>query len=289
MLKKLIRQAKTLKTPSALFVNHPNGYDFDLPDNILVFARGGLSPVLGQGAIHHRHLLNLNLGAPCQLLLDGRRFLLETGSVFLIYPYENHLFMHTDEQIFRLMITFEVKRSDILPERHSCAMLNPESFTLVSNLLKAYQNQARRWDQTLLLTLLLSRIQQDTEKDSTPSAFPESSSFAARVVRYIMNHLDQELGLNILAKQFHISRSHLRRRFQEETGISLGEYIRRSRITKAMYHLNQKEKNIGEIAELCGYSSIQAFSRAFREKINMTPLAYRAKQIALKRNHVLKP
>ena len=137
MLKKLIRQAKTLKTPSALFVNHPNGYDFDLPDNILVFARGGLSPVLGQGAIHHRHLLNLNLGAPCQLLLDGRRFLLETGSVFLIYPYENHLFMHTDEQIFRLMITFEVKRSDILPERHSSAMLNPESFTLVSNLLKA--------------------------------------------------------------------------------------------------------------------------------------------------------
>ncbi|MBP3394301.1 MAG: helix-turn-helix transcriptional regulator, partial [Lentisphaeria bacterium] len=127
------------------------------------------------------------------------------------------------------------------------------------------------------------------EKDSTPSAFPESSSFAARVVRYIMNHLDQELGLNILAKQFHISRSHLRRRFQEETGISLGEYIRRSRITKAMYHLNQKEKNIGEIAELCGYSSIQAFSRAFREKVNMTPLAYRAKQIALKRNHVLKP
>ena len=95
--------------------------------------------------------------------------------------------------------------------------------------------------------------------------------------------------MNIIAKQFHISRSHLRRSFQEETGISLGEYIRRSRITKAMYHLNQKEKNIGEIAELCGYSSIQAFSRAFREMINLTPLAYRAKQIALKRNHVLKP
>ena len=289
MLKRLLKQAITLEAPPALFVNRPNGYDFDLPDNILLFTRGGLSPVRGQGAIHHRHLLNVNLGAPCQLLLDGHRFLLETGSAFLIYPYENHLFMHTDENIFRLMITFEVKRSGILPERHSSAMLNPESIQMLMNLLKMYRNQARRWDLTLLLTLLLSRLQQDTEKDSASPVFPESSSFAPHVVKYIMNHLDQELGLDILAKQFHISRSHLRRRFQEETGISLGEYIRRSRITKAMYHLNQKEKNISEIAELCGYSSIQAFSRAFREKISMTPLAYRAKQIALKRNHVLKP
>ena len=71
MLKKLIRQAKTLKTPSALFVNHPNGYDFDLPDNILVFARGGLSPVLGQGAIHHRHLLNLISALPANCFWTG--------------------------------------------------------------------------------------------------------------------------------------------------------------------------------------------------------------------------
>lgn len=141
MLKKLIRQAKTLKTPSALFVNHPNGYDFDLPDNILVFARGGLSPVLGQGAHSPPASAEPESRRSLPAASGRRRFLLETGSVFLIYPYENHLFMHTDEQIFRLMITFEVKRSDILPERHSSAMLNPESFTLVSNLLKAYQNQ----------------------------------------------------------------------------------------------------------------------------------------------------
>ena len=70
MLKKLIRESKKLKSVSRLFVDRPNGYDFDLPDNILLFTRGGLSRAAAQGAIHHRHLLNLNLGAPCELLLD---------------------------------------------------------------------------------------------------------------------------------------------------------------------------------------------------------------------------
>ena len=283
MLKNLVREAKKLHSSSGLFVDRPNGYDIDLPDNILIFARGGLSPIAGQGAIHHRYLLNLNLGAPCGLLLDGRRFLLETGAMFLIYPYENHLFLHTDEKIFRLMITFEVKRSDILPERHSSAILNPDSVHLAAELLRAYRNGAEKWDLTLLLTLLLSRFRQDTQKDTASVPFPENSSFAPRIVKYIMNHLDKDLGLEKMAKQFHISKSHLRRRFQAETGVSLGEYIRRSRITKAMYHLSRNEENIGEIAELCGYSSIQAFSRAFREKAGITPQAYRSGQLRLRR------
>ena len=102
-----------------------------------------------------------------------------------------------------------------------------------------------------------------------------------------MNHLNGELHLDALAKEFHISKSTLRRHFQSETGISLGEYIRRSRITRAMHLLGKEEKNIGEIAEVCGYSSIQAFSRAFREKSGMTPFAYRSRQFALRRNRAL--
>lgn len=288
MFKRLIREAKQLHSTSGLFVNRPNGYDFDLPDNILIFSRGGRAPVAGSGAIHHRHLLNLNLGAPCTLLLDGHRFQLETGSMFLIYPYENHLFLHTDEKIFRLMITFEVKRSDILPERHSSALLNLVSLRLASALLRAYRNGAERWDLTLMLTQLLSRFRQDTRESSAPlPPLPESGSLAPRIVRHIMNHLNGELHLDALAKEFHISKSSLRRHFQSETGISLGEYVRRSRITRAMHLLGKEEKNIGEIAELCGYSSIQAFSRAFREKSGMTPFAYRSRQSALRRNRAL--
>ena len=279
MLKKLIRQAKAVKAVSAFFVNRPNGYPFDLPDNILIFSRGGLSPVRGQGSIHHRHLLNLNLGAPCELLLDGHRFLLETGSAFLIYPYENHLFMHTDENIFRLMITFEVKNSNILPERHTAAPLSEKSMQTACELLTAYRTGENRWNLTLLLTLLLGRIREDAKGGSIPPPIPENASFSARIVRYIFAHLERNLSLDLLAKEFHLSKSHLRRRFQEETGISLGKYIRRSRIIKATEHLNRNEENISEIAELCGYSSIQAFSRAFREWEHISPIRYRAKRL----------
>lgn len=283
MLNQLLEQARELKPPEELFVNRPNGYDFDLPDNILIFSRGGLAPVRSSGSIHHRYLLNLNLDAPCQMLLDGRRFQLESGSAFLIYPYENHLFMHTDERIFRLMITFEVKRRDILPARRSSALLDDETLELAGKLLEVYRKPAKRWELTLRLTLLLSRLRDSAAGEIELAGIPEGSPLAARVVKHLLNHLESDLGLEALAREFHLSRSQLRRRFREEAGVNLGEYVRSSRAMKAMYYLNRNEKSIGEIAELCGYSSLQAFSRAFRAQTGTTPLAYRLRRLELRR------
>ena len=280
MFKKIIQLAKTLSPPEAFFVDRPNGYDLDLPDNILIFGRGGISPANGPGAIHHRYLLNLNLGTPCRLLLNGHRFLLEEGICFLIYPYENHLFIHSDEGIFRLMITFEVKRSDILPEPHSPVFLTAETTEIAWKLLRLYQSgKADRWELTLLLTLLLAKLKQATVPAEIANPWQGiASSQTGGIARHILSHLDAELNLNEIAARFHVSVSSMRRRFLADTGICLGEYIRRSRIMKAIYYLRQNEKNIGEIAEACGFHSIQAFSRAFREKMGKAPVAYRLSQ-----------
>ncbi len=275
----LIRQARRLVPSGGFFPLRTNGYDFDLPDNILIFSRGGLSPVDGRASIHHRHLLNLNLGAPCFLLLNGQRFRLETGSCFLIYPYENHLFMHTDPGIFRLMITFEVKRADILPKRHSATLLTHETHELASRLLKAYSRKASPWELTLLLTLLLNKLREESAENKLPGGnlLPDSS-VSSEIAKYILAHLNRTLSLERIAGIFHFSVSSLRRKFLAETGITPGEYIVRSRISRAMDELSRNERSIGEIAEYCGYSSIQAFSRAFREKVEMTPLSYRRRR-----------
>lgn len=272
----IIRQIKRIPRPENFFLYRSNGYGFDLPDNILVFSRGGLAPLERRAAIHHRHLLNVNLGVPCFLLLNGQRIRLETGSCFLIYPYENHLFLHTDPGIFRLMITFEVKRTDILPERHSTTLLSPETLDLVSTLLKAYSRKVSPWELTLLLTLLLNKLKEESSGDRLSfGGLAPDASVSSEIAKYILAHLDRPLSLSGIAGKFHCSLSSLRRKFLSETGITPGEYIVRSRISRAMYELSRNEKSIGEIAEYCGYSSIQAFSRAFREKVEMTPLAFR--------------
>lgn len=272
----LVRQVRHIPRPKNFYMYRSNGYGFDLPDNILIFSRGGLAPVESRAVVHHRHLLNVNLGVPCFLLLNGQRIRLETGSCFLIYPYENHLFLHTDPGIFRLMITFEVKRTDILPERHSATLLSPQTLDLVSSLLKAYSREVSPWELTLLLTLLLNKLREEAVASRLPyGGIAPEASVSSEIAKYILTHLDRPLSLSGIAGKFHCSLSSLRRKFLSETGITPGEYIVRSRMSRAMYELSRNEKSIGEIAEYCGYSSIQAFSRAFREKVEMTPLSFR--------------
>lgn len=275
----LISHARRIPLPGSFFPFRLNGYDFDLPDNILIFSRGGLAPLERRAAIHHRYLLNLNLGVPCFLLLNGQRIRLETGSCFLVYPYENHLFMHTEPGIFRLMITFEVKRSDILPGRHSSTLLTKETHELVSRLLRAYSRSVSPWELTLLLTLLLNKLREGSAENRLPGGNPlPDSSVSSEIAKYILANLKSSLSLERIAASFHLSVSSLRRKFLAETGITPGEYIVRSRISRAMDELSRNEKSIGEIAEFCGYSSIQAFSRAFREKVEMTPLSFRRRR-----------
>ena len=287
MINKLIQQAKKLPCPKAFFIDCTHGYDFDLPDNILFFSRGGIAPVNRNGAIHHRYLLNLNLGAPCHLIVNGHRFLMNELDCFLIYPYENHLFIHSEAQIFRLMITFEMKNKDILPEAHSLIAQTSETAEITLRLLTLYcQKDASRWELTLLLTMLLEKLKQASNPLKMPDLLQDSgSSLTAKVVKYILSNLRSELNSDKLASVFHVSTSSIRRHFLTDTGICLGKYIRHSRIMKAMYYLRKNEKNISEIAEACGYHSIQAFSRAFKAEVGMTPLTYRLSPFEKKSNN----
>ena len=275
--KQLKQLAKKLDRVKEYFVQRPHGYKhIPLPDNILIFARGGIHSNYGHGAIHHRYLLNFNLGTPCELMIGRQSFLLPGNSVFLIQPYENHLFIHNDEEIYRLMITFETTEPDPLPEVHLPVELTEETLDAACALLRAYSSgKAENWELTLRLTLLLHTVKKAQSSGLIVKKTLEGLSFSRKIVEYISQNLHRKFSLAMLAKEFHISVTHLRRRFLQETGVTPGEYISHCRIERAISCFLKAEYNISEIAELCGYSSIQAFSRAFHNYTGYSPQKYR--------------
>ena len=104
---------------------------------------------------------------------------------------------------------------------------------------------------------------------------PSGASFSHKISQYIGENLEKDLSLPALAKVFHISVSQLRRKFFAESEVSLGKHIQCRRLYKAATLLCKTEHSISEIAELCGYTSIQAFSRAFHKRFHQTPQSYR--------------
>jgi AraC-like DNA-binding protein len=62
--------------------------------------------------------------------------------------------------------------------------------------------------------------------------------------------------------------------FKRKVGISFRQYVNNLRIIESKPLLTAGDKSIGEIAELCGFSSLRAFDREFLNQVGVTPSKY---------------
>ena len=92
---------------------------------------------------------------------------------------------------------------------------------------------------------------------------------------YIKEHSDEKLTLESLAKDCFYNPSYFSRFFKEHYGMTVTEYISKSRIEKASELLEDTTLSIGEIMEQVGYSGKTAFYKRFAEIKGMTPQQYR--------------
>ncbi|MEO0736557.1 MAG: AraC family transcriptional regulator [Cyanobacteria bacterium J06649_12] len=88
---------------------------------------------------------------------------------------------------------------------------------------------------------------------------------------YVESHFRNSVGLEDVARASHVSKFHLTRAFSEVMGMSLMKYVRRRRLTESAKVLADGAPDILSVALDHGYSSHEAFSRAFKEEFNLTP------------------
>ena len=55
------------------------------------------------------------------------------------------------------------------------------------------------------------------------------------------------------------------------------KYINNKRLDLSLAYLTETNLKINEIAEMCGFTDANYFSRIFRARYNISPLEYRAK------------
>jgi AraC family transcriptional regulator len=100
-----------------------------------------------------------------------------------------------------------------------------------------------------------------------------------RVVEHIDKQLDQPLELATLAGVAHFSPFHFHWVFSAWMGETLGDYLRRRRIeVAAMRLVAQPRVPVLHIALSVGFSSAEAFARAFRARFGCSPSSWRIQQ-----------
>lgn len=131
--------------------------------------------------------------------------------------------------------------------------------------------RAERFFRTLL-DLCAEEIAQGTNPSLPKARTPELEA----VLRFTRANLaDPDLRLEEVARQGAMSPRTLMRKLQEEIHMTWGQYLQTARMQEAMACL-ARGMQVTETAFAVGYTSIPAFSTAFRRATDIAPSAYRS-------------
>ena len=100
------------------------------------------------------------------------------------------------------------------------------------------------------------------------------SSLIRCVLQYINLKIYDSIKISGLAKQFYLSESALRRKFKEEMGMSMNEYINGRKIEESKMMLRSGVP-VGEIAKRLSFYDLSHFYRTFKKYTGMTPQMFR--------------
>jgi DNA-binding response OmpR family regulator len=94
-------------------------------------------------------------------------------------------------------------------------------------------------------------------------------------MRLIGDNLDTPLTLADIARRIGTYEKRLSQVFRQRTGMTVFAYISEERIARGRQLLAETDMSVLEIADQTGFHNAGNFSTAFRERMGMTPSAYR--------------
>lgn len=102
-----------------------------------------------------------------------------------------------------------------------------------------------------------------------------TNEYVNRAIDYILNHINEEISVDEVAKHCNFSKYYFSRVFKMVTGESIYEFIKRVKMEQSAFRLKvEKRRSITDIGCEYGYSSSN-FSSAFKQHHDMSPIEFR--------------
>ncbi len=223
--------------------------------------------------------------------VDGQRYLLQAGDIVLLDAHSIHRPEMDPDAAYERIILY------ISPEylkRHSTADCDlryifsgekghvlrlaeerkQKVFRIAAQLERDLEGDAfgrEILSNAGLLRLLveIGRNRENPEVSGTSPVMPRSERIV-EILRYIDEHLSEDLDAEVLARAFFISKYHMMRQFRRETGTTVHLYITQKRLVKAR-ELMDSGMRATEACYRCGWRSYSSFTRAYNKHLGTTP------------------
>ena len=245
--------------------------------------------------MHDSYELLLFLGGCTDCYIEHHRYRLKRGDLLIINSQEIHRAVASEGTPYERIAThfypelvrnYCTEQTDLLScfEKRKNADRNLLSLTpkslehylyLTDHLQTAVASASFGHDilaSTYLLQLLVLANTCFYESTWIPeNLMPQLSS---QIMRYIDEHLTEDLSIQALADHLYMNRSHMSRKFREQAGCSIQEYMILKRISLAKTLLKQG-KSVTDTCELSGFHDYSNFIRTFKKYAQVSPGHYR--------------
>jgi AraC-like DNA-binding protein len=152
-----------------------------------------------------------------------------------------------------------------LGEPYSTRIVKNKNATIgAENLVKIYielflLSCMRENEKALAKTMLLTHI---------------SDSELSKICTFLEENVTENLNFGMLCEKFGMSGTNMKKLFRDNIGMGAMDYFSKCKIECAKHLIREKEMNLSQISDFLGFSSLQYFSRRFKNITGMTPTEY---------------
>lgn len=221
------------------------------------------------------------LSGNAQYFVEGNIYSLKPGDILIMKKSEAHsLLIKTKAPYERIVLNFNEKA--ILSNRAEeiIAFLNQKPlgkknrypFAIFKDknwlyYLEMICNSKSVDEQSIYLTVLLNELYENFSKIDSGEKINDNMT---DVIKYINQHLNEDLTLDNLCNRFFLSKTHLNRKFKQITGSTAWEYILAKRLILAKELLQGGVKPTSVFSR-CGFNDYSSFFKAYKRKFSINP------------------
>lgn len=253
----------------------------------VVYREVGRNPFL-----HHRHTDNNSLEI-IQVLSEGGNALIKdctypltSGTVLLIDAADIHAINPINESEYcrnkwilekdkTVRALKAIEAEDLLELFSRTPLFVPFSAEQVQSIDHLFRSAANTFASqngktfSTLLRLLLLAV---PEKEAVAEECDERIHF---VLQYLRTHFAESVNIDKLAGDAHLNKFYLCHLFHAQTGMTIMQYLKETRLTVARKMLLQSTSSVTRIAQDCGFGSASHFCTFFRNREGVSPREYR--------------
>ncbi|MDQ0361821.1 AraC family transcriptional regulator [Breznakia pachnodae] len=198
--------------------------------------------------------------------------------------HEIHSNVEADTEAICLIISYDYLKNSIPDFDTLYFKLNPEhssykNFKQRFEKIVNYYNDHNEYNY-LRITSIINEIMFDLINYHSSKIKHENvreQAYIKEVINYIHSHYNEDLTLETMSSEFHISREHFSRLFKARLNTSFLNYLQNYRIYQAFPEIVNSNLTIDAISRKHGFPNTKSLIAQFKKRYNATPMEYRKK------------